>query len=135
MTRQISKRLDRLEAKVPQSQSTLLNAMEDIEDAYRRWVELNGRDIREGGLPERERAKRDRLQKHVDRMREGQCRMSELVLREHGGTPLTDEEARELADLNRWCPPDPLLPIRKAVREQAKRVEDQLREAALNSEA
>jgi hypothetical protein len=105
MSRYISKRLDRLEAKAGKRHAVLntmmqLNTMEDIQDALRRWSELID------GQLGWDRAEYDRLAKLLEPVWNAQLRMTELALREHDGTPLTDEEARELAELKRWCPPN-----------------------------
>jgi len=134
MSRQLSRLLDRLEAKERTRQSKELDTSVDYEAAIsplgraqrsrysRGWIARAGTG--------RTRAITEARGPNV----EGQGRMTELVLREHGGTPLTDEESRELADLKRWCPPDPMLETMKAVRDAAQRFEDLSRGAALNSE-
>ena len=112
MNRQISKRLDRLEAKARKRQPRVLNTMAAIEEADRRWHSLGHR---KGGLSDAEKAEYARLQKLLEPVIAATTRMTELLVREVEGTPLTPEEAAELAELKRWCPPDPLLESHKAI--------------------
>jgi hypothetical protein len=115
MNRQMSKRLDRLEAKIRKRQPTVLNTIDAIEEAQRRLSMLERRNIREGGPSEADQAEIERLRKLLQPAWDGAERITELELREAEGTPLTPEEVAELANLKRWCPPDPLLDGPKAI--------------------
>jgi hypothetical protein len=109
MSNQIRRRLERLEAKVRKHYPTALDSIERIQEAFRREAVLRGKSSDPGGRSAAEQAEYDHLLARLAPVRKATSRITELVLREHRGTVLTDEEARELEDLKGWCPPDPLL--------------------------